>query len=37
LLRYLKIRRQRLATEGQLTEDEHKKAEAMLQNSGDKA
>ncbi|TCV89502.1 cytochrome c-type biogenesis protein [Sulfurirhabdus autotrophica] len=35
LVRYLKTRRQRLAAQGQLSEDDHKKAEALLQNNGE--
>lgn len=37
LLRYLKTRRQRLIEQAQLSEDDHKKAEALLQDDGDKA
>lgn len=35
LVRYLKTRRQRLAVQGQLSEEDHKKAEALLQNNGE--
>lgn len=35
LIRYLKTRRQRLAVQGQLSEEDHKKAEALLQNNGE--
>ena len=37
LLRYLKIRRQSLIEQAQLSEDDHKKAAALLQDDGDKA
>jgi cytochrome c-type biogenesis protein CcmH len=37
LLRYLKARRQSLIEQAQLSEDDHKKAAALLQDDGDKA
>lgn len=37
LLRYLNTRRQSLIEQGQLSDDEHKKAAALLQDDGDKA
>lgn len=37
LLRYFRTRRQQLAAQAQLSDDDHKKAEALLQDDGDKA